>query len=350
MSTSPVPEHAPSTDIRTYIRALPKVELHLHLVGSAPLDSVLELARRHPDGGVPVERDELVRFYEFSDFTHFITVYGSVANLVRTGADIVTLLVGIARDLAATNAHYAEVTVTAYSHLVSGIDPAELAEALTAGRKRALAEHGVVLAWVFDIPAGLEHFSEEKTVDWVLRYLPEGSIGFGVGGQEHRMPRASFRRSFDRAREAGLHSVPHAGETVGPEEIWAALRELGAERVGHGVSAVRDRDLLRHLAHENIPLEVCPTSNLCTRAVTDLRDHPLPVLLAAGVPVTLATDDPGMFHTDLNREYLLCHEVLGLGRGELADIARTGVRSAFCPPDLRAELLTGIDAVARSGE
>ncbi|MBM7776345.1 aminodeoxyfutalosine deaminase [Actinokineospora baliensis] len=335
--------------MRAYVHALPKVELHLHLVGSAPLDSVLELARRHPDGGVPVDRDDLVRFYEFTDFTHFITVYGNVSGLVRTGADITTLLVGIARDLAASNAHYAEVTVTAFDHLKNGMDPAELAEALTLGRKRALAEHGVILAWVFDIPAGLERASDETSIDWVLTYMPEGTVGFGVGGQEAGMPRSSFRRSFDRAREAGLRSVPHAGETVGPEEIWAAIRDLGAERIGHGVSAVRDQNLLRHLAHEGIPLEVCPTSNLCTRAVADINSHPLPRLLEAGVPVTLATDDPGMFHTDLNREYLLCHEHLGLTRGELADIARTGVRSAFCAPELRDELIARIDAVERSG-
>ncbi|GLW91494.1 adenosine deaminase [Actinokineospora globicatena] len=335
--------------MHAYVHALPKVELHLHLVGSAPLDAVRELALRHPDGGVPTDSDELARYYEFTDFTHFITVYGKVSRLVRTGTDITTLLVGIARDLAASNAHYAEVTITAFDHLNNGMDPAELSEALTEGRKRALAEHSVVLAWIFDIPAGLERAKDERTVDWVLAHMPEGTVAFGVGGQEAGMPRASFRRSFDRAREAGLHSVPHAGETVGPEEIWAAVRELGAERIGHGVSAVQDRDLLRHLAHEGIPLEVCPTSNLRTRAVLDIAQHPLPLLLEAGVPVTLATDDPGMFHTDLDREYLLCHEQFGLSRGELADIARTGVRSAFCGPELKADLLARISAVERSG-
>ncbi|GLZ38676.1 adenosine deaminase [Actinokineospora sp. NBRC 105648] len=332
-----------------YVRALPKVELHLHLVGSATLDTVLELARRHPEHGVPTDRDELARFYDFTDFLHFITVYGTVNKLVKTGADVTTLVLGAAAGLAAANASYAEITVTPFGHLSTGIDPEELTEALTVGRKRALDEHGVALAWIYDIPGGLEPPSREGTIDWVLRHRPEGSVGFGLGGMELGVSRAAFRRSFDLAASAGLHAVPHAGETVGPEEIWAALRELNAVRIGHGVSAVQDPLLLRHLAEHNIPLEVCPTSNQCTRAVPDLTDHPLPRLLEAGVPVTLATDDPGMFHTDLDREYLLCHELFGLSRGELADIARTGVRAAFCGQELKDDLLGRIHAVERAG-
>jgi aminodeoxyfutalosine deaminase len=140
--------------------------------------------------------------------------------------------------------------------------------------------------------------------------------------------------------------VPHAGETTGPETIWSALHNLHAERIGHGTSAVLDPSLLDHLAANGIPVEVCPTSNIRTRAVPELAAHPLPRLLEAGVPVTLATDDPGMFHTDLNREYLLCHNHFGLSRDELADLARTGVRAAFCDNALRDTLLAEIDAAA----
>jgi aminodeoxyfutalosine deaminase len=137
--------------------------------------------------------------------------------------------------------------------------------------------------------------------------------------------------------------VPHAGETVGPDEVWAAVTELGAERIGHGIGAAGDPRLLEHLAEHGIPLEVCPISNLRTGAVKDIEAHPLPALVAAGVPVTLATDDPGMFHTDLDAEYLLCHEAFGMGIAELADIARTGARAAFCSPGLRDEILAEID-------
>jgi aminodeoxyfutalosine deaminase len=155
--------------------------------------------------------------------------------------------------------------------------------------------------------------------------------------------RADYAPAFRAARDAGLHSVPHAGETVGPGEVWAALGELGAERIGHGIGAAADPALLAHLARRGITLEVCPTSNVCTGAVSSLAEHPLPALLAAGVPVTLATDDPGMFHTSLNNEYLLCHSQFGLGPDELADIARA--RAAFCADATRSALLAEIDAL-----
>jgi len=232
------------------------------------------------------------------------------------------------------------------SHLAAGIAPDELAEALVAGRRMARSAHGVELAWVFDIPGGLEPPESLETVTWMLRHRPEGTVALGLAGLEAGNPRDRFRASFDLARDAGLRLVAHAGETTGPATIWSALRDLGAERIGHGTSAVDDPTLLEHLAAQRISVEVCPTSNIRTRAVPTLAAHPLPRLLDAGIPVTLASDDPGMFHTDLNREYLLCHEHFGLGRAELADLSRAGVRAAFCTEDLRATLLAEIDAAA----
>jgi aminodeoxyfutalosine deaminase len=333
--------------VRHFIATLPKVELHVHLVGSASLDTVLELARRHPDREVPTEREQLRAFYEFTDFAHFIDVYVRISSLVVTGTDVTALVVGLARDLAANLVRYAEVTVTPVPHIMMGIEPDELAEALTVGRQQALAQHGVELAWVFDIAGSLGYRAGIETAEWVLRHRPEGTVGFGLGGREIGVPREKYQTPFDMARAGGLHSVPHAGETTGPATIWSALTNLHAERIGHGTSAVTDPELLAHLAGEGIPVEVCPSSNIRTRAVRSLAEHPLPRLLDAGVPVTLATDDPGMFHTDLNREYLLTHEHFGLSRGDLADLARAGVRAAFCDPARKTALLTEIDAVER---
>ncbi|MGH3757958.1 adenosine deaminase [Actinophytocola sp.] len=327
-----------------FISALPKVELHVHLVGSASADTVLALARRHPDLDVPTDRYALVAFYEFTDFAHFIEVYVKVTRLVKTSADVTALVDGLAADLARNAVRYAEVTVTPVAHLMMGIEPDELAEALTVGRGLARERHGVELAWVFDIAGSLGYDHGIATADWVLRHRPDGTVGFGLGGNEVGVPRDLYRDPFDMAREGGLHLVPHAGETTGPETIWSALRDLHAERIGHGTSAVADPELLAHLAGEGVPVEVCPSSNIRTRSVRSLAEHPLPRLLDAGVPVTLATDDPGMFHTDLNREYLQCHEHFGLGRSELADLARAGVRAAFCPAAQKTRLLADIDA------
>jgi aminodeoxyfutalosine deaminase len=335
-------------DIEAFVAALPKAELHVHLVGAASVDTVLELSRRHPRSRVPKDRDELARYYEFTDFPHFINVYSAVNKLVTTPEDVQTLLLGLARDLAANNVRYAEVTVSAVAHFPYGITPATLSEALVAGRGKALAEYDVELAWIFDVPLPSDAPDGRGTLDYALHQRPAGTVGFGLAGLEAPYRRADFRSVFQEAIAAGLHSVPHAGETTGPEEIWAALHDLGAERIGHGVSAAQDEKLLKHLAETGIPVETSLTSNIRTKAVPSLAEHPLPRLLDAGVTVTLNTDDPGMFGTDLNREYLLCHEAFGLGRAELAELARNAARAAFCSEQTRSRLLEGIDAVERA--
>ncbi|WP_375295997.1 adenosine deaminase [Saccharothrix sp.] len=331
--------------MREFIAALPKVELHVHLVGSASLDTVLTLARRHPHRGVPTDEAELRAFYEFTDFTHFIDVYAKVNDLVTTGDDVAALVVGLAEEQARRNVRYAEVTVSATSHLRAGIAPDELDEALASSRAEAWEKHGVELAWVFDVPGTWDRDFGVTSARYAVDHRPPGTVAFGLGGGESDAPRRAFREAFAMARDAGLRSVPHAGETTGPDQIWEALRDLGAERIGHGTAAVRDPELLAHLRDNGIVLEVCPTSNLRTAAVGRIEDHPLPRLLEAGVPVTIATDDPGMFHTDLNAEYLLCHERFGLGRSELADLARAGVHASFASPERKAELLAAITAV-----
>jgi aminodeoxyfutalosine deaminase len=346
------PAYAAVSDVAEFVAALPKVELHLHLVGSASLDTVLALARRHPEvypgQGVPTEVDALRRFYAFTDFPHFLEVYRRVNLLVNTGADVVSLVTGLAAELAARTVRYAEVQVTPVRNRMAGISFADLAGALTDGRALARQEYGVELGWVFDADSALGLPGAEETVDFAVNHRPEGTVGIGLGGAELGVRRADFAPAFRRARDAGLHSVPHAGETVGPAEVWAAVTELGAERVGHGIGSAADPRLLELLAERGITLEVCPTSNMRTAAVSSLEEHPLPTLLAAGVPVTLATDDPGMFHTDLNAEYLHCHEVFGLSTAELADIARAGARAAFCPEPLREAILAEIDQVQRA--
>ena len=180
----------------------------------------------------------------------------------------------------------------------------------------------------------------------MLAHRPAGTVGFGLGGPEIGIERAAFAGPFAAARDAGLRSLPHAGETTGPATVWSALRDLGAERIGHGIGAVDDPALVGYLAEHRIPLEVCPTSNLRTGAVPELAAHPLPRLLRAGVPVTLNTDDPGMFGCDLIGEYRLAHDVLGLTRAELLTVTRTALDASSCPADLRAELQAELAALA----
>ncbi|GAA4423975.1 adenosine deaminase [Actinokineospora soli] len=333
----------PSASLRAFAHALPKVELHVHLVGSAAVDTVLTLARRHPDTGVPTTRADLERYYAFRDFPHFLDVYWAVQSMLRDRHDIRTLVVGLADDLAAQTVAYAEVTVTPYNHLLDGMPADELLTGLAEGR--ALAAHrDVDLAWCFDIPGEKGLVAARETLAFALSERPDGLVSFGLGGPEAGVERAQFAPHFHAAREAGLHSVPHAGETTGPRTIWSALTDLAADRIGHGTSCTTDPALLEHLAANRVPVEVCPTSNVRTRQVASIADHPVRTMLDHGVVVTLNTDDPPMFGATLTGEYLAVADACGLDERGLARLAENAVMGSFMPEEAKSGLVKKIRA------
>ena len=332
------------TDLTSFIARLPKAELHVHHVGSASPRIVAELAARHEgDTPVPVDPAALADYFAFRDFGHFIEVYLSVVDLIRDDEDVRTLTYEVARELGRQQVRYAELTVTPYSHVRRGIAAPAFCAAIEDARVSAAADFGVELRWCFDIPGEAGLAAAEETLRIALDEQPAGLVSFGLGGPEVGVPRPQFKPYFDKARAAGLHSVPHAGETTGPETIWDALRELGAERIGHGIAAARDPQLMAYLAEHGVPLEVCPTSNVRTRAVPSIEEHPLPVLVAAGVPVTINSDDPPMFGTTLEEEYAVAARLLGLDTAGVAELARAAVRASFLPAAGRSRLLTEID-------
>ncbi|MEV6756458.1 adenosine deaminase [Streptomyces sp. NPDC051214] len=337
-------------DPHAFIAGLPKAELHVHHVGSASPRIVSALSARHPDSKVPTDVEALADFFTFTDFAHFVQVYLSVVDLVRTPDDVRLLTYEIARDMARQNIRYAELTVTPYSSVRRGIDDRAFMDAIEDARKSAEADLGVALRWCFDIPgeAGLESAEETVRLATTDKLRPEGLVSFGLGGPEIGVPRPQFKPYFDRAIAAGLHSVPHAGETTGPGTIWDALTDLRAERIGHGTSAAQDPKLLAHLAEHRIPLEVCPTSNIATRAVATLDEHPIKQFVAAGVPVTINSDDPPMFSTDLNNEYAIAARLLDLDERGIADLAKNAVEASFLDPAGKAKLAEEIDTYTRT--
>ncbi|QKV92279.1 adenosine deaminase [Streptomyces sp. NA02950] len=332
------------TDLSTFIAGLPKAELHVHHVGSASPRIVAELAARHPDSKVPTDPEALVDYFVFRDFAHFIEVYLSVVDLIRDADDVRLLTYEIARDMARQHIRYAELTVTPFSSTSRGIPDTAFVEAIEDARKSAEADFGTVLRWCFDIPGEAGLAAAEETARIACELRPEGLVSFGLGGPEIGVPRPWFKPYFDRAIAAGLHSVPHAGETTGPQTIWDALTDLRAERIGHGTSAVRDPKLLTHLAEHRIPLEVCPTSNIATRAVATLDEHPIRQMVEAGVIVTINSDDPPMFGTDLNTEYAVAARLLGLDAAGIAALAKNAVAASFLDAEGKARLSAEIDA------
>ncbi|MEU1754517.1 adenosine deaminase [Micromonospora matsumotoense] len=333
------------TDLSAFIAELPKVELHVHHVGSASPRIVAELAARHEGRSpVPADPEALTDYFAFRDFAHFIEVYLSVVDLVRDPEDVWLLTHEVARELARQQVRYAELTVTPYSHVRRGIPAPAFCEAIEDARRRAEADFGIALRWCFDIPGEAGLPAAEETLRISLEERPDGLVSFGLGGPEIGVPRPQFKPYFDRARAAGLRSVPHAGETTGPQTVWDALRELGAERIGHGISAATDPELLGYLAERRIPLEVCPTSNVRTRAVARIEEHPLRQLVDAGVRVTINSDDPPMFGTTLNDEYAVAARLLDAGPDGLAALAREAVSASFLDPAGQARITAEIDA------
>ena len=335
---------ASAADLADFVAGLPKAELHVHHVGSASPRVVAALAERHP-GTVPSDPEALRAFYTFRDFAHFIEVYLAVVDLVRDPDDVRMLTYEVAADLAAQQVRYAELTLTPYTSVRAGVPIEAFVEAVEDARVAAERDLGVVLRWVYDVPGEFGVEAAAATLAY-LPVSPPSLVGFGLGGPEVGVPRPQFRPYFEAARAAGLHSVPHAGETTGPQTVWDALRELGAERIGHGTSIVQDPALLDHVVEHRVPIEVCPTSNLATRAVARLEDHPVRRLYAAGAVVTVNSDDPPMFGTTLTREYRIAADLLDLDEAGVAELARAAVRASFLDDPGKAALLAEIDGYA----
>ncbi len=319
---------------KEFIHRLPKVELHVHLEGSIQPATLLELARRN---GVMLPADDvtgLQRWYQFTDFNHFIKTYLTISSCICTPADIELIARDFLRGQAEQNIIYSEVTFTPYTHFSTNrrIPFDEQLDALTRARTWAARELNVHCGWVFDLARNVRPVEHANTVaEWAVQGKPHGVVGFGLGGIEAGNPPEWFAEAFAYARANGLASVPHAGEIAGAESIWGALNVLGAQRIGHGVRCLEDAALVEHLREKQIPLEVCPTSNVCLGVAPSLAEHPLPRLLAAGLYVTLNSDDPPMFNTTLTNEYLKTAEVFGWDEEKLRTLALNAVRASLLP-------------------
>jgi aminodeoxyfutalosine deaminase len=328
---------------REFLAGLPKAELHVHHVGSATPRIVAELAARHPGSPVPADPAALAEYFVFTDFAKFIEIYLTVVDLVSTPDDVRLLTYEVAREMAAQNIRYSELTVTPYGATKRGMAAEAFCEAIEDARTAAEKELGVTLRWIFDIPGEDGLVAAAETLRIATGIRPDGLIAFGLGGPEIGVPRPQFAPFFDEARAAGLHSVPHAGETTGPETIWDSLRVLKAERIGHGTSATQDPALVDYLGEHRIPLEVSPTSNLATQAVRSYDEHPIRAMVEAGLVVTINSDDPPMFGTTLVNEYAVVADLLDLDAQGIAEFARTAVRVSFADDSTKTSLLTEID-------
>lgn len=314
-------------------------------------ETVMALAARQ---GIAITREEVEARYSYKDFNGFIQSYIWVTSFLRRPENYAFIAERLFEELRIQNVIYSEITLSVGVMLWREQDPSAIFAALRAAAEQA-ANSGQQVQWIFDV---VRQFGPEKAMDVAriaVRHASEGVVAFGMGGDELAVPAREFRTVYDFARSHGLHSLVHAGEIGGPDEVRCAIELLGAERIGHGIAAVNDPALMAMLAERRIPLEVCPTSNLRTGALAKLRgnrtsalrDHPVAELFRRGVPVTLSTDDPGMFETNLLQEYQAAAET-GLAMPQLARIASTSVEASFLPEQERNRLAANLGEVLRA--
>jgi adenosine deaminase len=278
-------------------------------------------------------------WYTFTDFAHFVEIYLAVSACIRSADDIELIAREFLAGQAVQGVRYSEITYTPYTHYhFKGMPFRDQLAAINRARAWAAAALGVTSGLILDIPRSISAEDGLLTADWAIEGMGQGVVALGLGGPEVGNPPEKFHAAFARARAAGLPSVPHAGETVGPESIWGALRALGAVRIGHGVRCLEDAALVEELRARQIPLEVCPTSNVCLGVVPSFGEHPLPRLLAAGLYVTLNSDDPPMFNTTLTDEYLAMARALGWDASDLERLVLNGLRAALLPSAARAQM------------
>jgi len=318
-----------------WLARLPKAELHLHLEGAISPRLAAQLASEH---GVtlppPIARAvrDAATGYRFEDFRTFIEIYLGLTDLLRTADDYRRAVEQLGDDLRAQGVVWAEVTFTPVTHQNRGVAPETFMAGLEAGRRAVAQRGGPQLRWVFDI---VRHLPEqaEPTLALAVRHAESqtgmGVVGLGLAGPEARSaPYARFAPVFARAREAGLVSVPHAGEHAGAQSVREAVEVLGATRIGHGVRCLEDPDTVTLLRSRGVSLEVCPHSNIGLGVTPDLASHPLPALLDAGLSVTLATDDPPLFGTTLIDTYVDCADAFGWSGSDVVELCAESLRRA----------------------
>jgi aminodeoxyfutalosine deaminase len=341
------------------LASLPKVELHVHLEGSIAAGTAAALAARHGEDPATVLEIERVddgpgatgttdgsegswRYPQrFRDFLHFVDTFLATTRQVRSPEDLTTVATAFARGQAEQGVLYTETTFTALTLVDNGMDPAAMWSALARGFA-AVPETEVAL--IVDCVRNLGVEASRRTVELVAAAREQAPIvGLGLTGVEGSVPEADFRHLRTAADDLGLGLAVHAGETGTPDNVRAALDELGADRIGHGIASVRDPELVERLVRDRVPLEVCPSSNVTLSIVDALDGHPLRELWDAGVEVTVNSDDPPFFATTLTGELAHARRLLGLGRDGLAELQRRAARASFAPPERRATLLEAID-------
>ena len=333
---------APDRPPSSFIRQLPKAELHLHLEGAVEPATLLELRQRHGDRATLAETQTL---YKYTDFQSFLMAFKEVSGHLRRPEDYELITYRLMQRLKEENTLHAEVYVSVGVSLYRKQDFDAIFEGLDRGRARGARDFGISLLWIFDATRHFGVEAAQNVFELAVRYQDRHVVGIGIGGDEQKAPPELFRGVYGYAEDNGLRLTAHAGETGPPESIWGALN-LHAERIGHGVTAAQDADLIEELAYRQIPVEICLTSNIRTGVCKAIAEHPAKSYFDHGIMITLNSDDPALFGTTLAREYQLAQETFGFTDEHLRELARNSFEASFLGAEKKLELLSLFDAAA----
>ena len=325
------------------ILSLPKAELHLHLEGSIEPSTLVELRQRHGMNGTSLA--EVEKLYNYTNFTGFLRAFKDVTEHLRTPDDYELITYRLMERLKSQNVLHAEVFVSVGVCLWRKQDFPAIFDGLERGRRRGEQDFGISLLWIFDAVRQFGAEKAERVLDLAIQFRDRNVVAFGIGGDERQGPAELFKGVYARAGSHGLHLTAHAGESAGPESIWGALN-LKVERIGHGLTAGQDPELVEELAQRQIPIEICVTSNVATGCCPEIAQHPVKRYFDDGLMLTLNSDDPAMFRTSLVQEYQLVQETFGFSDEHLRELARNSFEASFLAPDKKVEFLNLFDAAA----
>ncbi|MFW9848829.1 MAG: adenosine deaminase [Candidatus Thorarchaeota archaeon] len=331
-------------EILDAIKALPKVEQHVHLLGSIKpatlMRAITETGVKSPYESV----EEIQQAFVFQDFAHFISVYGQTIDYISDEKYFEPMAYELLESSKNCNVQYVEMSFSAPDHTIMGLDFDLMINAIRRGIRKGESDFGVKADIRIDLVRSYGIDVAMETLD-MIESNPEGIVSIDIGGPEEGYPPEPFEKVYDRAREMGLHTVAHAGEASGPHSIWGAIKQLRVERIGHGVSAVHDETLMKHLKEKGVTIETCPVSNLRTRVVDSLQNHPIRKFFDKGLSLTVNSDDPTFFGTDMNNEYLQLHQDLGFSLHELYQISLNGVETSFLDEETRNRMRSEFENV-----
>lgn len=327
-------------NLEQFIRAMPKVESHVHLEGAIRPATLLQLAKRHHVALPADNLAELSAWYTFRDFPHFAEIYQTLSRCIRSTDDIEFITREFLAGQAEQNIRHTEATFTALTHYRNrGLSFDDQLAAIDRAREWGERELNTSLRVIFDIPREFAAPEEAlQLVQWLVTRRPASVAALGLGGYEVGFPPEKYHAAFEYAHREGLTTILHAGETEGPTSIWSALRLGRSVRIGHGVRCLEDPDLVAYLREQQIPLEVCPTSNVCLGVVKNFASHPLPKLLAENLYVTINSDDPPMFSTTLTEEFIRISQQFGFTQADLQRFTMNALRASLLSETRKIEL------------